>query len=134
MSTEKSHVALTNCFFCGQPDRILLCTRYRRDGQPVSDMSEFHGKVIDHEPCKKCADYMKQGVIVITVKDDDKDYRTGGWFVLRDAAIERLIQPGAQRDEVLKKRCVFMPHSVAESTGLLAHAKKTEPAKEGGAK
>ncbi len=71
----KDHVALTNCFYCGEGSTILLATTYRGN-EPVHDMKPFHNKVLDMEPCSKCKGYMKQGIILITIdeKKSEKDW------------------------------------------------------------
>ena len=54
----KLEVALTKCFYCGEDDRIvmnkMLTDRY------ANAVKEMHGKIVDTEPCQKCADFMKQ--------------------------------------------------------------------------
>src|SRR5678816_4437786 len=67
MAREKSHVALTKCFYCNADDKILLATRYTHKGEPVNDLSPAHGKVLDMDPCNKCKELMGQGVILITI-------------------------------------------------------------------
>ena len=83
----KSNVALTKCYICGKDDVILLATRYNKKGEPVQDLTPFHGKAINTEPCYKCREYMEQGIILISVRDDsekENPYRTGGWCVIKE--------------------------------------------------
>lgn len=96
---EKSHVALTKCYFCQKDNEILLATRFNRtkDGKlnPSIDMNKFHEKVVDKRPCTECEKLMKQGVILISVSNDSKNgeenpFRTGGWVVITDEAFERI--------------------------------------------
>ena len=131
---NKSHVALTRCYFCGEPDKILLATRYVA-GEPVKDLSPAHDKVIDMEPCKKCADFMKQGVILLTIDDkkSDKDwnkpdsspgwipnpFRTGGFFVVTDEFVRKLMNQ-QMADWAIKHRFMFIEHEAAEQIGLFA--------------
>ena len=118
---KKQHVALTKCFFCGEGKDILLCTRYRH-GEPVKDMSQFDGAVIDHEPYPKCAKHMKLGVILISVRDGesgDNPYRTGGFWVIRDEAINRIITDPAVAQVILRKRVCFIPDEACKIIGLL---------------
>ncbi|MBC8321227.1 MAG: hypothetical protein H8E34_10940 [Bacteroidetes bacterium] len=81
---RRSHVALTKCFVCNESSDILLATKYyhTKDGEePVKDLSDYDGKVITKEPCQKCKDLMKQGIILISAKDGesgDNPFRTGG--------------------------------------------------------
>lgn len=141
----KSHVALTKCFFCGKDDCILLATGYNSRGEPLHDLSEAHGKVANMIPCSECEGHMKQGVILLTIDDakSEKDwdkppktypgekdrgwmpnpYRTGGFFVVTDEAIRRIINPQAMADWAIKHRWMFIEHEAAEKIGLFALAK-----------
>lgn len=122
MNREKSHVALTKCFFCGKDDKIVLHKR-------LGDVSEMHGKVIDMDPCQDCRTLMKKGIIVIGFDESKSDmtdpqnpglYRSGQWFVMTDDGFERyltglgvdarLIKHG------LKQRFMFMPGNVIDQT------------------
>lgn len=83
----KSNVALTKCYICGKDDAILLATRYNKKGEPVQDLTQFHGKAINTKPCNKCREYMEQGIILISVRDNsekENPYRTGGWCVIKE--------------------------------------------------
>lgn len=117
-----NHVALTRCYFCGEADKILLCAKYRPDGRggmvPAKDMSEFDGKVIDKEPCPKCQEHMKNGVILISVSDDSEDgsepYRTGGWWVVKDEAIKRMVKPPELAEKIISQRVTFVPNQACK--------------------
>lgn len=130
--SERQHLALTRCFFCGEPDRILLCKRYRPDGQPVTDMAEFHDKIIDKEPCPKCADLMKQGVMFLVVKDGesgDNPARTGELHVVKDEAVKRLLEKSPELlASILKSRMTYIEESVARKIGM--EKPQPEPTKE----
>lgn len=111
-ATPDFEVALLKCFFCGDDSEIVLNTRLTpRDAANVRAM---HQKVAHMEPCNKCKDLMKQGVILLTIDvkksdpnwnrppsgDERKNwmpnpYRTGGFFVLTDNGIRRAIQDEA---------------------------------------
>lgn len=107
MSLEKGNfVALTRCYFCGEADKILLHQRF-------GDMSKYDNQVVDKEPCPKCADLMKKGVMFIEVREEPKNpeeepYRTGRLWVLRDEAVSRIFR-GEVVDQALKRRAVFIP-------------------------
>ena len=128
MNDNNQFVALTRCFYCGEPDRLLLHRRLR-------DISEAHGKVLDYEPCPKCAELMKQGVMFIVVRDGEEGkenpYRTGQMCVIRDSAVERMLKPGEMRDKILKKRVCFLPQAMADAMGLpkenIDNTAKNEP-------
>jgi hypothetical protein len=99
-----------------------------------SQVEQLHGKVINMDPCNKCQGYMQQGVILITIDDEKsgKDwhkpdgskhwmpnpYRTGGWFVVRDEAIKRMIHPAEMAAWAIKHRWMFIEHAAAERMGL----------------
>lgn len=134
---KREHVAMTNCYFCNEPYQILLATRYHHTSsgmEPTKDLANFNGKIVDMNPCNKCRDFMKLGVILITIDDAKSDpnwnkpdgeknwmpnpYRTGGWFVVKDEAVIRIIQPKEMADWAIKHRWMFIEHSAAESMGL----------------
>jgi len=128
MAEPRVGVALTKCYYCGEGDRIVmnrLLTEHL-----AKKVKSMHGCVLDMEPCPKCTELMKQGVIIITI-DPEKSgegwehekwpnpHRSGGWFVLRDAAVKRIF-PAPHADEALKRRWIFMEHALAEKIGLFA--------------
>jgi len=119
---KKQHVALTRCFYCGEPDKILLASRYRQDGEPVHDLGPMDGKVVDREPCSKCADLMSRGILFIGVRDGesgDNPYRTGQFIVVKDEAVKRVVNPGPTLDAVLKGRFAFVDESSLKMLGLI---------------
>lgn len=111
-------VALTKCYICGEVNAIILNTRLTPyHAKKVEDMN---GKVISPEPCNKCKEYMKQGVILISVRDGESGnnpYRTGGWVVVKDEAIKRIIDAPMNK-EILKKRIAFLEDSTWKALGL----------------
>lgn len=131
------HVALTRCYFCGEPDKILLATKYyhtKSGMQPIHSLKPMHDKVIDMEPCSKCQEWMKQGIILLTIDEIKSDegwnkqpipnpYRTGGFSVIRDEAFARMMPPGEIREFALRKRFMFIDQEVAEKIGLTAMEK-----------
>ena len=112
-------VALTKCFYCGEDDKIIIGKRLVKG---KSKIEEAHGKVIDYEPCNKCKEYREQGIILITydeqlTSDMTNPYRTGGFFVVKDKAIERMF--GKEfANNALEKRAGFISHEIAETVGL----------------
>lgn len=112
------------CFYCGEPSEILLV------GQPrgkVRVLADPDGKMprdvgaVNYEPCQKCKEYMKQGIIVISVKDGETDwknpYRTGKWVVVSEDFIKRVAKSPVKED-ILKRRVAFIEDSVWEKIGL----------------
>lgn len=108
--------SLMLCWFCGEADRIALLGRLPGDAEAPRQA------VFDKVPCPKCADLMKQGVFFIQVRDGETDqhnpYRTGRLCVLRDEAVQRLVQPAELAADILKKRVRFVEQSVWNALGL----------------
>jgi hypothetical protein len=134
-TTTRVGVALTKCYFCGESDRILINKLLTK--QMAKKVESANGKVIDMEPCAKCADFMEQGIILLTIDDSKSDpgwnkpgpsatsehhrwmpnpYRTGGFFVVKEEALTRML--GEAHDFALKHRWIFIEHEVAEKLGL----------------
>ena len=117
---EKSHVGYNNCYFCGEINEILLDKRLRNTLH--SNMG-----VMNMRPCSKCAEYMKQGVIFMSISDDTtaeemkgpipNPYRTGGWIVVRQEAVERMFE-GDYLKFALENRFAFITDSAWEKLGL----------------
>jgi hypothetical protein len=143
---ERSHVALTKCFYCGEGDRILLATKYYRTKsgmQPVKDLAPADGKVLDMEPCQKCTDWMKQGIILIGIDSAKSEpgwneppnlneerknwmpnpWRTGAWSVIKEEAFDRLPLQGPEAEQIRefakKKRFMFLEHQVMVMLGIV---------------
>lgn len=127
MNNKTLKVALVKeaCRICAKliDGPIILNTRLTEaEAKKVEDL---HGKTIGFapEPCTECKEFMKQGIIIVTIdesKSDDKDnpYRTGGFFVVIDEAIKRLPMEPELLENILKKRVCFMEHAVALRLGL----------------
>ena len=111
----KLGVALTKCYFCGKDDKIIMNTRLTE--YFAKKVEEMNGKIIDTEPCPECKKFMKQGVILISVKDDDQEYRTGGWCVMKDEAIKRIF-PEEEAKQLLKMRAGFIADSLWDAIGI----------------
>jgi hypothetical protein len=123
--------ALTHCYFCGQPDKILLPTKA---GVSVQDC---HGKIIDREPCARCADFMKAGIIVFSIDEahsepGEEPYRTGDLVVVTPDGFDRVIATlrphvvpqalgtlDAQQAFAHKHRFTFLPEALMRTLGLL---------------
>jgi hypothetical protein len=95
---------IPTCFLCGKDKNeiILLGAAYKEE-------APMH-MVFDKEPCDKCKEYMKQGIILISVRDGesgDNPYRTGGWVVVKEEALKKVIDD----PKLLEKRMMFVPDS-----------------------
>lgn len=113
-----SHVGMANCFYCGEGSKILLDTRLR-------NKLPMNCGVIDLEPCSKCAEYMKQGIILIGIEPPEdgeiplhnglpNPYRTGQFAVVKESAVVDLIPEGEHLTFTLKNRWVFMAKEVMD--------------------
>lgn len=123
---DDTHVALTRCFFCGGDGTIVLATRIGKDVK-----TPFHDKVMDMNPCSRCAEHMKIGVILISIRDGEIDkgqqeskrdpkqipnpYRTGRMCVIHDAAARRMLPAGHL---ALTVRWCFVEDGSWEKMGL----------------
>ncbi len=144
-------VALTKCYFCHESDKIVMNTRLAP--QIAARVEEMNGKVIDMDPCNKCKALMQQGVILITIDSeksgtdwhkppneawDDRrgvwapdpnwmpnPYRTGGWFVVKDDAIRRMMPDSPDLAEwAIKHRWMFIEDEAARKIGLFAEGER----------
>lgn len=139
---DRFAVALTLCFYCQESNEIVINSRLTKN---VADkVKEMDGKVISMQPCSKCEEHMKQGVILITFDPEKSDtdwhmppknlkegetwmpnpYRSGGIFVVRDEAVRDMIDDEGMADWAIKHRWLFMEHEVAVTTGLFEIASR----------
>ena len=98
--------SLMLCFYCHEASGVALLGRLKDDAEAPRQA------VFDKEPCAKCKEWMAKGIICISVRDGesgDDPYRTGGWAVVTEDFVRRILRPGELLDGILKKRCCFMP-------------------------
>ena len=108
------------CFFCQKPKEVLLFGRLKGDAQAP------HEVTANMEPCDECAGLMKQGVILISVdpaltEDRNNPWRSGGWCVVRNEALERWKAAGMDAtlvDSMLEKRMGFIEDEAWDRIGL----------------
>ena len=104
------------CFYCNEENGEVILP-----GHLPGD-AEAPRKAIWHKhPCDKCEAHMKLGIILISVRtnesETDNPYRTGGWVVVSEDFIRRLVQePLLSR--LLAKRVSFMPDNIWDAIGL----------------
>jgi hypothetical protein len=114
------------CFYCQEPGDIILFGQLNpKQREALGSMSGEAPRqmCISREPCAKCKEYMGQGIILISVdknKSTDKTnpYRTGGWVVLKQEAVERIITSPEILESVLEKRIAFVPDEAWDFIGL----------------
>lgn len=119
--------SLMVCYYCGEDKGIALMGLIR--GKERSDPEAPRHVVLDKEPCDKCKEYMKEGVILIEVRDGehgDRPYRMGGYAVVRDDWIKRAIQPAELCADILKKRVTFIETSTWDMIGLPREVKSND--------
>ena len=108
---DGSFIAMTRCFVCGEGKDILLHRHFK-------DISVLNNKAISKEPCDKCKAYMAQGIIVISMRDNELDrdnpYRTGGWWVIKEDAMNRMFH----NIDFAKNRVMFIEDSACAKIGL----------------
>lgn len=132
---QRFPVALLKCFLCGGDGDIIIGKRATSAPEGESKVEKMHGKIMHTEPCGKCKEYMKQGVIIITIdpeKSGDKiedAWRTGGWFVVKENAVKRMAEVSTDEgkkaiNQAISKRVLFMAHDIAETLGLFDLVKK----------
>ena len=108
--------SLEKCFFCGKDKGIILFGELKDDQEAPREV------VLNMEPCNECKELMKKGVMLIEVKDvcDPKNpYRTGVMVLVRDEAINHLMEIDPENkealEEALEQRFLFIPKSILEA-------------------
>lgn len=115
---NKLGVALTRCYFCGKDKNIIMNTRLTE--KAAQEIEECNGKVIDMEPCDKCKELMKQGIMFASVRDGgsgNNPYRTGKLAVVKEEAVEKTFTK-EMVDQLKKTRFAFIEDSVWKQLGL----------------
>lgn len=102
---------IPKCFVCNEDkNEIILMGRLKDDAEAPKNVC------FDNEPCNKCKEHMRKGIIMISVKDGEKDtdnpYRTGGWIVLKEDAFPNM------SEEIKRVRMCFVPDSVWDELNL----------------
>jgi len=135
--------AVPLCYYCLEPkNEVVLAGRLPGD----AEAPQHH--VWDMSPCNKCQDHMDAGIIIISIRDGESDrmadeqlqhramqahasnpapfvpnpYRTGGFWVLKAEAFERIMKQICNVpetvDQMLKQRWCFLDDQVCEMIGL----------------
>jgi|SRR3990172_6678500 len=97
------------CYICGEDtNEIALLGSAYKEQAPMY-------MVIDKTPCKKCIEYIKQGIILIGVCDGENGenpYRTGQFYVIKEEAFKKVL------GEVPEGRICFVEESALKKIGL----------------
>lgn len=108
--------AVEQCFVCLGDKGLVLFGRLKGDVEAPRKVC------IDNEPCEECKNLMAQGVIFISVRDNDagsaNPHRTGGWVVIRDEAVERMINDEDLLAHILERRVTFVTDTTWDLVGL----------------
>lgn len=107
---------IPRCYFCGEDKNEVALL-----GAAYKTQAPMRGLCLDRNPCDKCEGYMKMGVILIEVRDGEKGddpYRAGGWVVIKDEAVKRMLGGGDLLAEILKRRVAFIPTEAWNALGL----------------
>jgi len=116
---------IDTCFYCNKPKDILLVgarvQKFKEAGLADSTGKMNHQiGVTNMAPCSKCAGYMKQGIILISCKDDGdtkNPYRTGGWLVIKEEALGKVIDIKLF-EQLQINRFAFVPDDAWDKLGL----------------
>lgn len=121
--------SLEICYFCGDAKGVVLFGKlhttlrssFEKQGQS-RDGEAPRSVVMNQEPCSKCIEYMKQGVMLISVdesktEDENHPYRTGCLAVLKERAISEIFDEETAKT-LLEKRAAFVPDQMWDALGL----------------
>lgn len=105
------------CYYCNEESGEIIIP-----GRLKGDAEAPRAAIWHKDPCPKCAKWMEQGIILISVCNDadskDHDpYRTGGWCVVTENAIQRMLTADAA-EGLCKARWAFVPDETWDGLGL----------------
>lgn len=87
---------LSYCYLCQKPKNEIFLTGIKgsRIRKEAGVHEDARGVCFDKVPCDECKSIMEQGVILISVRDNepqsDNPYRTGGWCAVKPEAAKRM--------------------------------------------
>lgn len=113
------------CPVCGEAHDGPIVMNSLLTKKEADKVKQMHQQVVGvaDQPCESCKEYMKQGVILLTVDeskttDHRNPWRTGGFIVVSEDWINRAFDEEIAK-ELTAKRVGYIPHSLAVSIGLL---------------
>lgn len=104
--------------FCGNDKGLIMNRRLTIANK--QQIEQCNGKVVDFEPCDKCKEWMKQGIILVSIRDGERGsnpYRTGGFVVIKENAVKEFSTP-EMFEKVKKTRFAFIEDSMWDALGL----------------
>ena len=116
---NKLGLAITKCFYCGNDKNQIIMNTHLTE-KAAEEVEKMHGKVVDMEPCDECKKYMGLGIICISCKNDDPEYRTGGWAVISEDGFKKLGNAMDKElyEQILKQRFCMIQDEVWDRLGL----------------
>jgi hypothetical protein len=111
--------SMSICFFCQKEKNEIIIP-----GLLSGDAEAPRKAVWNKEPCDECKAHMNQGIILISVdekksfQDKENPYRTGGWVLIKEDAIKRMIKDKKLLSHILEKRVAFVPDDTWNHIGL----------------
>lgn len=112
--------SLMICYFCGGDSGVALLGQIHKGNE--RDVEAPRRAVYDREPCESCKGHMAAGVILIEVMEshavEGEPTRTGGFAVVRDEAIRRIVNDPELATSIIRKRVCFLPREVWSMMGL----------------
>jgi hypothetical protein len=122
--------SVEKCFVCGEDKGVVLfglLSPAQREAfieAGVGGGAEAPREVtLNKEPCTKCEEWMEQGVILISVdaektSDMQNPHRTGGWCVLTESAVKRMITDAELLEDILHRRMSYVPDDAWDMMNL----------------
>ena len=116
---SKIGLAITKCFYCGHDKNQIIINTLLTE-KAAEEVEKMHGKVVDMEPCDECKKYMEIGIICISCKDNDPEYRTGGWAVISEDGFKKLehVMDKELYEQILKQRFCMIPDHIWNDWGF----------------
>jgi hypothetical protein len=120
------------CFWCGEDDGTVLLAGKMKSTEEDSDPEAPRRMCASLEPCKQCEENMALGITLMEATDEEisrvegfssshavrKPVPTGRWWVLKEDAIRRLVQPPELVEHILKAGKSYIDPETAKSLGL----------------
>ena len=112
--SEESFVGMEVCFYCLEESGVVTSKDLRK--------KLLRRAIYNREPCPSCAEYMRQGVILIEVdeektEDRNNPYRAGGWVVMSENGVKNCFEEATAK-KMLRCRVGFLDRASWKLLGL----------------
>jgi hypothetical protein len=113
--------SIEQCYYCLRDKGVVLFGWLKGDAEAPRQVC------LNMEPCNDCAKLMRQGIIVISIRNGEKPpaagempnpHRTGGWCVVQEDAVRRILKKGRLLDTVLRRRFMFVEDEAYDRCGF----------------